>query len=72
VGSLLSGDAEDREEYNINGSIRSKQDHDVNMFLFQLEIMIKYTPSMKRTIRAVLENDAVEGRYDLNFSNQTG
>jgi hypothetical protein len=48
VGSLLSGDIEDRENYNINESIRSKQEHNVNMFLLQLEMMITDTPSMKK------------------------
>ena len=66
VGNLVSGDIDDREEYNVNGTVKAKQEHSVNMFLLQLETMVRDTSSMKKSIRAVLSNEEVPMGHDLN------
>ena len=65
VGYLIGGNVEDRENYSDNQSTKSKQEHSVNLFILQLQLMIEDTPSMKNIIKAVLTNSENPMGYDL-------
>jgi len=66
VGALVHGDIEDAEAFSANPSTKSKQEHSVNLFLLQLQLMIKDTPSMKQKIKEVMTNTENPMGYDLN------
>ena len=65
VGTLLRGDVEDREDFDIKGSMRSKQEHSVNNYLLQLELMAKDTPPLKKIVRSILRNEELPKGFDL-------